>query len=121
MWKIPATTNYCSVNGIREVEVQKQVKSSSKTRNGISFATTIGFNIASAMVDDDFPIDKFKEYILNAARKGGYTDASYTGGWSPYYVQSNVLRQVALALTFFEDKEMLSPGERAEIIKWGMI
>jgi len=120
-WTEPTCNDYClKANYASDLLYEKVVRNRPYRAQALAFATTIGENISRAINNPDFNVLAFKQNLLDAARNDAYIKVEISNSVaSPTYAQGNILRQAALALTFFENRNLLSIKERSDIILWG--
>lgn len=96
---------------------QKLVRQPYPNDDAVNFSTHYGMLLAQMVANQN--IAKSKAFILDAARRQAYTKGSFGRGWSPVYVQSNIIRLTAMAIRILEKKGQLSTDEKKILLAWG--
>lgn len=125
-WMEPANRTNCHQlknNVDRFIDLSKTVTRNPRGEDdGMRFAANIGSAVAAYLGNDKFDLQDFKRYMLEAAELKAFSQAYYNprvGGPSPFYVQSNILRQIALGLLILKKHNLLSDQEHERIVDWG--
>jgi len=119
-WSVPRDTTHCRANfdGIGPFTRSRNlVRAPWPNDDAVNFNTHSGMLFAQAIGGRN--VDGFKAFVLNAATAEAYTKAVHTKGWSPIYVQSNLIRQIAMSIIFLETRGLLSPQEKQLLVAWG--
>ena len=120
-WTPPKSTGQCggSFSGIRSFKISKTVnRAKNPYDEGRLFAHYFGVGLSRTIKGQG--VDQFKTYILNAARNMAFTKADFSGSSiSPIYVQSNILRLIAMYMVTLESKGSLTSDERKVLVAWG--
>lgn len=96
---------------------RKLVRQPYPNDDAVNFSAHYGMLLALLVANRNVP--KSKAFILDAAQRQAYTKASFNRGWSPIYVQSNIIRLTAMAITVLEKNGKLSADEKRALIVWG--
>jgi alginate lyase len=120
-WNIPSSTRTCGGN-FNEVPPFKISPVLSRRNHpfddGRLFAQYFGIGLSRSIKGSG--VSQFKSFILSAASANAFTKLSFSGtSISPVYVQSNILRLIAMYISFADQKGLLTPAERKLMIAWG--
>lgn len=85
--------------------------------HGVNFAHYLGMGLGKTMAGTE--VEKFKKYMIDAATAKTFTKVSFRSRWSPIYVQSNILRLIAMYVTYMEGAGQMTAAERQILINWG--
>jgi hypothetical protein len=85
--------------------------------NAVNFVTTYGMWLSDIIAGQN--IAKHKNKILKIAAADTFTEADMGKGWSPIYVQSNLIRTTAMVIRALEAKGQLKTEERQTLLNWG--
>lgn len=119
-WTPPANTRECraSFQGLGQYTLsQRLVRQPWPDDDAVNFAGHFSMRLADALGGRN--AQQFKSFLLDAAGRGAYTQPVHSAGWSPIYVQSNLIRLTAMSIILLESRNMLAPNERAVLIAWG--
>jgi hypothetical protein len=120
-WTVPSDTRHCraSFEGIGPfTQSRNLVRQAWPNDDGVNFYTHLGMRLAQAIGGRN--VNEFKSFLLTAAQGQAYTVATHVKGqWSPVYVQSNLMRQLAMSIIFLETRGLLSAAEKTLLIRWG--
>jgi hypothetical protein len=120
-WMVPNSTSDCraSFEGIGPFTLSRDlVRRAWPNDDAVNFNTHVGMMFSQAIGGRN--INEFKAFLLRAAAAKSYTNPVHQkGGWSPIYVQSNLIRQIAMSILFLENRGILSTAERQQLVAWG--
>lgn len=85
--------------------------------HAVNFVTTYGMWLSDIIAGRN--IAKHKSKILQIAATDTFTKARIGKGWSPIYVQSNLIRTTAMVIRALETKGQLTTEERQILLNWG--
>lgn len=119
-WYPPKNTSQCrsSFAGIQPFQLTPTLKRSSvwEQDDGPHFTAHYSMLLSETIAGRN--VSKNKAYLLQVAGANTYTKAVFDGGWSPIYVQSNIIRMTAMYITVMQQRGQLSPEERKVFVDW---
>ena len=120
-WKVPHNTSDCraSFEGIGPFSLSRDlVRAAWPNDDAVNFNTHVGMMLSQAIGGRN--VKDFKTFLLRAAAAKSYTNPVHKkGAWSPIYVQSNLIRHIAMSIIFFESRGILSLAEKQQLVAWG--
>ncbi len=119
-WQPPGNTSQCraSFEGIGSFTLsQTLTRAAYPNDDAVNFAAHYGMLLAQTIAGRN--VAQNKSFILDAAARGAYTKANMKNGWSPIYVQSNLIRLTAMFIVALEHRGQLDAAERAQLVAWG--
>ena len=120
-WTVPTDTRQCiaSFQGIGPFSKSRNlVRQDWPNDDGVNFNAHLGMMFSQAIGGRN--IREFKAFLLAAAQADAYTiPVHQSGSWSPIYIQSNLIRLVAMSIIFLESRGQLSSPEKNILIAWG--
>jgi hypothetical protein len=119
-WTVPSDTRDCraSFQGIGPfTQSRNLVRGDWPNDDAVNFNTHFGMMLSQAIGGRD--VNEFKAFLLNAAAAQAYTRAVHRGTWSPIYVQSSLIRHLAMSIIFFDSRGLLSKSEKQQLLAWG--
>lgn len=87
-----------------------------KSRYLINFANYYGIMIANSIAGND--VEKIKIKILEIASNEYFSKPDMKKGWSPIYVQSNIIRLTAFYINHLKKLDNIKPDEENLLRKW---
>lgn len=119
-WTPPSSTSQCrsSYKGIGNYKLSKSLtRRPYPNDDGRNFAGHFGMWLADTIAGRN--VNAHKANILQIAAAKTYTKPVLKGGWSPIYIQSNLIRLTAMYITVLEEQGRLSADERRILLDWG--
>lgn len=119
-WNPPQNTSQCraSFEGIGPFKLTPTLtRQPHPNDDGVNFATHYGMLLAQTIAGNN--VSKTKAFLLDVASAGVYTRPNRTSGWSPIYIQSNLIRMTAMYIRVMDQRGLLSFEERKVLIAWG--
>lgn len=119
-WNPPASTAQCGVSfdGLGSYSLSRILtRQAWPNDTAVNFAGHYGMWLAQAIAGRNIAANKAR--ILDAAARMAFTKPDMKPGWSPIYVQSNLIRLTAMYIVTLERRGQLAPEERATLIAWG--
>lgn len=120
-WTVPKNTSACraSFEGIGPFTLSRDlIRAAWPNDDAVNFNTHVGMMFSQAIGGRN--VNDFKAFLLRAAAAQAYTRPVHKqGAWSPIYVQSNLIRQIAMSILFLESRGVLSPSEKQQLVTWG--
>jgi hypothetical protein len=119
-WSPPRTVGACrsSYEGIGGYSLSETLtRAPYPNDDAVNFAAHFGMRLADAIGGRN--TGELKKFALQAAASRAYTKANHSRGWSPIYVQSNLIRLNAMTIILLHDRGLLEPQELRTLIVWG--
>lgn len=119
-WTVPTDTRDCraSFQGIGPFTQSRDlIRGAWPNDDAVNFNTHFGMMFAQAIGGRN--VNEFKAFLLNAAAAQAYTRAVHRGTWSPIYVQSNLIRHIAMSIVYLDSRRLLSQSEKQQLLAWG--
>jgi hypothetical protein len=119
-WTVPTDTADCraSFQGIGPFTQSRDlVRGAWPNDDAVNFNTHLGMMFSQAI--GGRKVNEFKVFLLNAAAAQAYTRAVHRGTWSPIYVQSSLIRHLAMSIIFLDSRGLLAQSEKQQLLAWG--
>lgn len=119
-WTPPNSTSQCrsSYQGIPSYQlIQTLTRKPYPNDDGVNFSTQYSMWLAEVVAGRN--VEKHKANLLKIASAQTFTKPNIKGGWSPIYIQSNLIKMTAMFVVTLDSRGQLSPAEKEVLIAWG--
>lgn len=120
-WEPPSATWNCEYSTAEALpfELSKTLTRAPHPKDyGWNFLDHVGLGLLNTMAGKD--VTAFKDELLAIAQAETFTEVDlWASKWSPIYIQSSLLRTLAVYITYMESKGLMTPAERSILVDWG--